>query len=975
MLNTRHKIVINIILTLFAGTILHAQEPDTSVAFPGQDTIPQTSVNDTVDNLFPSPGNKDPQAGAGEEISDTIGMIRDTLLTAPAAMIPDSISAIQDSLSITGDAFAADTLPVPPDSLGMTMDSLATDTTARSGLGSAITAEVDYDAVDSLIFSMDGGTVEMYNQAVVTYGDIKLEAGYIKYEMHKSEVLAFGIPDSAGEIIQHPVFTEGEDSYKAKKIRYNFKTQRGFIEEVITEQEGGYLHSAETKKQKSGHIHMKDGKYTTCDAEHPHFYVAITKGISMPGDKIIAGPAYLVVEDVPLPIGLPFGFFPNSRTKTSGILIPQYGEEQRRGFYLRDGGYYFALNDYFDLRVTGDIYSNGTWGVRAGSNYRVRYKFNGSVNVQFFNNVTGYRNVEGLYDLSRDYSINWSHAQAREANPNTNFRASVSLSSSSYERNHTSSVNSVMTNTKQSSISYSKPWQGSPFNLSASLNHSQNSNSGAVNMTLPKISFNMGNINPFERRRGVGPKKWYENIQMRYTSLLENRIRTSDSTIFTNQVWSDMDNGFRHEIPLSLNLKPFRKVAALQSLTITPNVSYTGRIYTGYTEKTITGYNEVEEDGQIFYEPIVRDTIYRDKLNYAHAYLPRISAGLSPKLYGMFIFTGGGRLEAIRHVMTPSANFSYVPDMTSIQPDYYRELYDTVNNVLLEEYSIYEDQIYGTPTFNGASGSVSLSLRNNLEAKIRSKNDTVDEVNKVKLLDNFNFSSNYNIFNRDTLSPSWSPISMNGNTRLFNNKLSVSFRGVMDPFGYDDQRSRTRETYYAQTGDLVRLTSASVSMGMSFSSKSQSEKKEGTTQEEVDPLLNTAFDKQDPDDPSNVYDPTMTGYGDYVDFDVPWSLRVDYSFSYRKPKDVSSIVQTIRASGDLKLTPKWKIGFNTGYDIFNKQFTTTNLSLHRDLHCWEMRISVVPFGTFKSYNFTIRAKSSILSDLKYNKQKSWQDNF
>jgi hypothetical protein len=932
LLNTSFKIVINIVLTLSTVMLLYGQEPDPSVP----STVPDTSIV-SVDEKF------------------------------PAGTIPED-----DSLSLNGDSLYSTS-----DSLTAVQDSMVTDTTYRSELGSSIRDLVKYDAVDSLIFSMDGGTVEMYNQAVVTYGDIRLEAGYIRYEMQKSEVVAYGIPDSTNEITQNPVFSEGEDSYEAKYISYNFKTQRAYIEEVITEQEGGYLHSAETKRQKTGHIHMKDGKYTTCDAEHPHFYVAITKGISMPGDKIIAGPAYIVVEDVPLPIGLPFGFFPNSRTKTSGILIPQYGEEVNRGFYLRDGGYYFAMNDYFDLRITGDIYSNGTWGVRTGSNYRVRYKFNGSVNFQFFNNITGFKNVEGLYSKSNDYSVNWSHAQAREANPNSNFRASVNLSSSSYDKMHTRNINNVVTNTKQSSISYTKSWPNSPFNLSASLNHSQNSNTGDVNMTLPKVSFNMGRITPFERKRRVGPKKWYEDVQLSYSSLLENRIKTADTLLFTNQVWSDMTNGFRHEVPLSLNIKPFKRVAALQSFTITPNVSYKGMVYTEQKEKIITGYQEENVDGEVVYTPVVLDTTYANRISYAHAYLPRISAGMSPKLYGMYQFTGDGRLQAIRHVMTGSASFSYVPDMSGIQPDYYRELYDTVNNVLLNTYSIYEGQLYGTPTFNGASGSLSFSLRNNLEAKILSSNDSIEEVNKVKLLDNLNLSANYNIFNQDSLSPSWSTINMNGSTRLFDNKLSVNFRGVLDPFGYDDVRTRTTETYFSQTGNLARLTSASVSMGTSFSSKGAEGKKDGAEEPEGrDPQLNPAFSKPGLEDPNAGYDPSQDdSYGDYVDFDVPWSIKLDYSFSYRKPKDDVSIVQTIRASGDLSLSPKWKIGFNTGYDLANKQFSTTNVSLYRDLHCWEMRISVVPFGNYKSYNFQINAKSSILSDLKYNKRKSWQDNF
>lgn len=858
------------------------------------------------------------------------------------------------------------------DSLTQSRDTLFSDTLQRSSLSSAITDLVDYDAIDSLVFSMDGGTVEMYNKAIITYGDIKLEAGYIRYEMQKSEVIAFGIPDSTGEITQHPIFSEGEDSYEAKYIRYNFKSQRGFIEEVITEQEGGFLHSAETKKQKNGHIHMKDGKYTTCDAEHPHFYVAITKGISMPGDKIVAGPAYLVLEDVPLPIGLPFGFFPNSRTKTSGILIPQYGEEELRGFFLRDGGYYFAMNDYMDLRLTGDIYSNGTWGARASSNYNLRYKFNGSVNLQYFNNVKGYKNVEGLYSVSKDYSVNWTHAQAREANPNSNFRASVNLSSSAYDKNHTRNPTNIVTNTKQSSISYTKSWPNTPFNLSASLNHSQNSNNGAVNMTMPNISFNMGRINPFERKKRVGPKKWYEDIQLNYTSLVENRIRTVDTLLFTRAVWSDISNGFRHEIPLSLNIKPFKKAAALQSMTITPNVSYKGMIYTGITEKSIVGYNVEEVDGVDVYTPVVLDTTY-SRLSYAHAYLPRISAAISPKVYGMMQFSGGGRLKAIRHVMTPSANFSYIPDMSGIQPDYYRDLYDSVNNVVLSTYSIYEDQIYGTPTFNGASGSLGLSLRNNLEAKIMSKNDTINELEKVKLLDNLNFSANYNVFNRDSLSPSWTPINMNGNTRLFNNKLSVSFRGVLDPFAYDEKRTRTTESYFSQSGKLARLTTASVSMGISFNSEKG--KKKGEDEKEPEDPMISGFDNTGINDPNSGYIPSRDDhYGNYTDFDVPWSLKLDYTLSYKKPKDVSSIIQTVRASGDLSLTPKWKIQFSTGYDLFNREVTMTNVSLRRDLHCWQMSVSVVPFGTYKSYNFQINAKSSILSDLKYNKRKAWQDN-
>ena len=341
----------------------------------------------------------------------------------------------------------------------------------------------------------------------------------------------------------------------------------------------------------------------------------------------------------------------------------------------------------------------------------------------------------------------------------------------------------------------------------------------------------------------------------------------------------------------------------------------------------------------------------------------------------MYNFKGEGRLEAIRHVMTPNASFSYVPDMSSFQPDYYRAIYDELNEDTLAIYSIYEDQIYGTPTSRGASGSLNLSLRNNIEAKMRSKNDTVDKVEKVQLLDNLSMSTSLNLFHTDTLSPAWRPISFNGSTKLFKNKLNITFRGVLDPFGYDDKRSRTRETWYSQTGKPLRLTNAGVTAG--FSLKSKQGKGDGDSdrrEEDGDSQLN------DPDmngmDPNSPYDPRMEEYyGDYVDFQIPWSVRVDYSFNYTKPKNVANIIQTVRASGDFSLTPKWKIGFNTGYDLDRKQFTTTNLSVYRDLHCWEMRISVVPFGSYKSYNFQINAKSSILKDLKYNKRKAWQDNF
>ena len=843
-------------------------------------------------------------------------------------------------------------------------DSLSTDSLlVTEPAGGDISAEVKYSASDSLIFSLDGRAVELYGEARIAYEAITLDAAYIRYDMDQNMVTAYGMPDSSGTIVGKPVFDDPAGSFESNSLRYNFKTKRAYVEEVVTEQEGGFLHADQTKMQNNGHVHLKDGKYTTCDAEHPHFYIAITKGISMPGDKIVAGPAYLVLADVPLPLGLPFGFFPNSRTKTSGILIPKYGEEDRRGFYLREGGYYFAMNDFMDLRITGDIYTNGTWGVRLGSNYKWNYHFNGNLNVRFFKNVDGYKDVPETYSVSRDYAIGWSHAQDSRANPNSSFRASVNLSSSSYDRNHTRNINNVVRNTKQSSISYTRSFNG-PFNFSASLNHSQNSNTQAVNMVLPKVSFNMSRLTPFKRKVSTGRKRFYEDIQLSYTSLLENRVNTYDTLLFTSSVWDDMQSGFKHNIPLSLAIKPFRKTPMLQSFSITPSINYSGNLYSKQT------LYYLDDDGEV-----QKDTI--SKISYAHSLFPSISAGLAPKIYGMFTFRGKGRMEQIRHVMTPAASFSYVPDMSSIAADYYRHLVDPETGDTLKTYSIYEDQIYGTPTSRGASGSVNFSLRNNIEAKMRSKSDTIDELEKVKILDNLSFNTSYNLYHQDTLTPAWTPVTFNGSTRIFKEKLNLTFRGSMDPFGYDTatNRTRVRETWFSQTGKPVRLTSASVSAG--FTLKSKREKTGSKSgQEAMDQQSQLNNPEMSRDDPDAIYDPNMEEYyGDYVDFDIPWSLRIDYNFSYTKPMDEARIVQTIRASGDFSLTPNWKIGFNSGYDLDKKQFTTTNLSIYRDLHCWEMRISVVPFGTYKSYNFQINAKSSILQDLKYNKRRSWVDNF
>lgn len=830
-------------------------------------------------------------------------------------------------------------------------DTLIADTLQKKS-GARIDSEIIYNARDSMIYSIDMKKVYLFGEASVSYTDKELKASYIEYDMGSSIVFAKGMPDSTGEIAGRPVFVDGAMTFESQTLRYNFRTRRGYISEVITEQEGGYLHSEKTKQDERGHIHMKNGKYTTCDAEHPHFYVALTRAKSIPGDKIISGPAYIVLEDIPLPIILPFGFFPNTKTNTSGILIPQYGEENRRGFYLRNGGYYWAINDFVNFTATGDIYTNGTWGMRLSSDYRIRYRFNGNMSVRYYKNVDGFKDLDN-YSKSFDYSIMWSHNQDAKANPNQSFRASVNLSTNKFDQNHSRVLTNALTNTKQSSISYQKSWPGSPFNFSASFNHSQNSRTGAVDLNFPKASLNMNRIYPFRAQNMVGKRRWYEDIQLSYTGFFDNRIRTTDSLLFTKKVFEDMNMGFKHDIPISWNYKPKK----FNIFTLSPNLRYTGILYRDYIEKRRVLVSEEDTS----YYITVRDTI--NKVTYAQGYYPGLSASLTPKIYGLYQFSGKGKLQAIRHVISPSVSFSYIPDMTGIVPQYYRELKDESGNVL-ERYSIYENGMFGTPSFSSRQRSMSFNLNNNLEMKVREVSDTTDKMKTVKIIDNFNFSTSANF--EDSIL--FRPVSFNTSTSLLKNKLNLSVRGNFDPYAIDDRNRRINKSEFSQSGKLARLTNFGFSASTNFSSNASKNEPQTSTLDVETPgdigPVNEEYDQFDED-----------YYSEYVDFSVPWSISVDYSLNYSNQGIRADLIQTIRLSGDFSLTPKWKIGYNTGFDFESLKVTTSNLSIYRDLHCWEMRLTAVPFGIYKSFNFQINVKSAVLQDIKYNKRIPWQDNF
>lgn len=833
----------------------------------------------------------------------------------------------------------------------------AVDTLHDVGEKQAIDAPVDYKATDSIVYSIGEQKVYLYGEATIKYGDITLNADYIEFNMGNEAVFARGTIDSMGAEIGKPEFTEGSETFQSQKLSYNFRTKKGFIEHLVTEQEGGYLHSDITKRHPNGQIHMKNGKYTTCDAPHPHFYIALTKAKAIPNDKIVAGPAYIVLEDVPLPIGIPFGFFPSTRTSQSGFLIPTYGEEERRGFYLRDGGFYFSLSDYFDLAVTGDIYTNGTWGVRTRSNYKKNYKFNGSFGLNFMENVVGEKGLEN-YSKSRDVAIRWSHSQDARANPNQSFRASVDFTTSSYDQNFSRNINNVLRSTKRSSVSYSRMFPNAPFNLSGSMSGTQNSQTKMMDLNLPSINFSMNRIYPLKRRNAAGKPRWYEKFQLSYTAQLENRLSTITDSLFTTTKMEDFENGYSHNIPASLALN------FLNYFTFSPSVRYSGVVFTkSINPQWIEDYQY--PDGRVV-DTLIVDTI--PGFNYAHAVVPSVGLTFTPRIYGMYTFREKSRIEAIRHVMSPSASFSLVPDMSGVMPYYYQEeQVDTNGNTRI--FPLYDETVFRTPVPSGRSGSVSLSLKNNVEMKLKSKSDTIEEVTKVKLLDNLNFSTNYNIF-KDSMK--WSTIRMSGNTSLFKRKVSLRFGGVFNPYAYvteENGRSHDIDQALLKTdGRLFRVTGLDFSLGMNFSSKqgnSGRQQQEGEVE-----LANDAT--------ARMINPTgydEINYAAYVDFTIPWTLGIDYNFRYTKPYDESNIIQSVRVRGDFSLTPKWKIGFNSGFDFKRMEVTTTNLNIHRDLHCWEMTVSMVPFGTYRSYSFTINIKSAILKDLQYEKGDTWYDNF
>ena len=816
-----------------------------------------------------------------------------------------------------------------------------------------IEAPIDYSAEDSIVGSFDGQKVYLYNNARVTYQQIELTAYFIELDLETKEVYAEGIKDSTGTLVQKPIFKDGREEFESKTLRYNFETEKGIITDVITEQGEGFVHSHRTKKISRDAFVLKDGKYTTCDADPPHFYLHLTKAKVISNDKIITGPAYMVLEDFPIyfPI-LPFGYFPNTPTYSSGVIVPMYGEENNRGFFLRDGGYYWAASEYFDLALRGDIYSKGSWAAKLHTNYRKRYKYNGGFDFRYNVNVYGERGQD-TYTRSPQFAVTWSHSQDAKANPNQTFSASVNFSTSGYDRQNSVSAENYLRSQKSSSISFSKKFENTPYNLSVNLRHSQNSTDSSLTLSLPEMTFSMAKIYPFRKKVRSGSLKFYEKFGINYTGNLRNSITAHESEILQQSFARDWKNGIRHNIPISLP-----SFNLFNHINFSPGFSYNEKWY-------FKKYNYTYVEGGDFDNPgSIPNTVQIDTisgLNRVYDYSYSVSA--STNIYGMFLPRNpNSKIRGIRHKMTPSLSFSYRPDFGAEKYGYWQEVkVDTTGHV--RYFDVNDGGIYGGSPGRGASGAVSFSLNNNLEAKVLDVKDTTktDEdqnFKKVKIIDNLSLGTSYNLI-ADSLN--LAPINMRARTTVAG--VSINMGGVLDPYEVNDQGVKIHKYVWNERsglGKLGRLTRANLSFGMNFRSKKgeqQAERNQKLIEEE------------------NI----LPGdYSHYTDFNIPWDFGFDYSFNYagpRRPSEKGRITQTIGLRGNLNLTDKWRISANTNYDIQAGEFSFTTFNVNRDLHCWSMAFNFVPFGYMKSYSFTINAKSSMLKDLKLQKRQSHYDNF
>ncbi len=921
----------------------------------------------------------------------------DTLNTIPQ---PDTVRGKEDSVSArkvvsqagkpqegdtTGTKAAADSIPqraytiLPDTSL---RDSLYKDTVRKSK--SALEEPVSYSAKDSITFDYTNSRAHLFGGSQVNYQNLQLTADDISLSLDSSLVHASGRPDSTGAIQGKPLFKQGEDEYEPDRISYNFKTRKAFISNVYTQEGEGFMQSREGKRDSSGVMYVQNGKYTTCDAEHPHFYVSLTRAKMHPGKNVIFGPAYLVVEDVPLPLAIPYGFFPFSSSYKSGFIMPTYGDETTRGFYLRDGGYYFAINDKVDLKVLGEFYTKGSWGLSAQTNYKKRYRFGGNFYFSYQNTKEGEKNMPD-YSVSKSFKLTWSHRQDAKANPTQSFSASVNFATSSYERNNLTSMynpESYTQSTRTSSVSYSKSFSKVGLTLSGTFNLSQNMRDSSISVTLPTLSISQSRFNPFKRKKAAGKERWYEKIAMSYTGTLANSINTKEDKLFHSSLVKDWRNGMRHQVPISASF------SVLNYINVTPSFTFTDRMY---THKVMQGWDTERQAVQ-------RDTVY----GFYNVYNYNMSISANTKLYGMYRpmpWFGGKKIAAIQHVFTPTVSFSYAPDFSQSRFGFYDSYVktDANGNVSTVRYSPFSGMMYGT-VGQGMTGSVTMDVANNIEMKVRTDKDSTG-YRKISLIDELGGSLSYNMAAKRR---PWSALNLRTRIKL-TKKYTYSMNAVFATYAYEKDEngrvyvgdhtewSRGRFGRFQGTAQNITYSISNETFRKLFGKKHRTTTSDDELDEELDEEEETdpTMQNVDPDRKKGKTGANQESNGDvdedgYLKFSLPWSINIGYGvtirentqgrFNDKRMRYPYKLSHTLNISGNIRISEGWNINFSSGYDFNMHKLSMTTASLSRDLHCFQMSCSMV-ISPYTSYNFTFACKAGTLADaLKWKKQSSYSSN-
>ena len=857
-------------------------------------------------------------------------------------------------------------------------DSIRADSMMRAR-SNGIDAPVKYSAEDSLVYDAESGTAYLYGNSKVDYENMKLTSDKVHMNLDKSTVRATGTVDSTAEggIKGKPVFTMGKDEYKSDTMAFNFKSKKGLIKGVYTEQQDGFLSGEVGKRDSTGSIYLQHGRYTTCDKPHPDFYIALSRAKVRPGKDVVFGPAYLVVADVPLPLAIPYGFFPFSKKYSSGFIMPSYGDESDRGFYLRDGGYYFAISDKWDLKLLGEIYTKGSWGVSAASNYRKRYRYSGSFLFSYQDSKTG---DKGLPDFAEQesFKIQWNHRQDPKANPYSSLAASVNFATSSYERNNLNSMYNPQTltqSTRTSSVSWSTGFSSIGLSLSATTNLAQNMRDSSIQITLPDLNISLSRFYPFKRKHLVGKERWYEKISMSYTGQLANSISTKEDKLLHSNLIKDWKNAFQHTIPVQANFTLFNYI------NVTPSFNFTDRMY---SKKVTRGWDNTLQ------KEVVRDTTY----GFHNVYNWSMSVGASTKLYGFWVPNRklfGDKIQAIRHVFTPQVSFSYAPNFAARRYGYYDsyQYTDASGNVKLVEYSPYQDELYGVPG-KYKTEMISWDVSNNIEMKVKSDKDTTG-YKKISIIDELGASMSYNAaadYHR------WSDLSMRLRLKWWKN-YTFSMNAQFATYAYElDANGKPYVGNHTEWGYGRLPRFQGMSQNFSFTLNPEKLKKWfGRKDDKDDDKVSVDSDGPDTNIESNMDDDLEKGKyaakkkrgniaetddDGYMSFNMPWSLTIGYGITMRENtagkfntktmRYPYKFTQTLNFSGNIRISDGWNINFSSGYDFESHAMSMTTASLSRDLHCFNMSASIV-LAPYTSYNFTFRCNAATLTDaLKYDKR-------